>query len=361
MKRSPRPQDITWFLDLFGKGQLNLDPPYQRKSVWSPTDKRFFIDTIMNDYPAPPVFLHKTTDDDGRATYHVVDGKQRLQTIIDFTRNKIRIPDDFSNFNLRKKRWNELGTEDKRRFWDYEVVVEMLPDVTAPTVNNIFERINRNARKLTQQELRHAKYDGWFITTAEAEADKEEWRRFGVVTTGRSKRMLDVQFISELMAVTIKGELQGFDQDALDDLYAAYEDLADQPAFVEDDFRESLQTTTDYIRELLEIDSDLLTYLKIQNHLYTLWGYLTLEAGRRLTPEELVPPFRQFLDGVKARLADPLLAVTKAEAEDADQLAEMRYALNFRGASTDLPARRSRQDALVVALHGTEKSVDEGQ
>ena len=36
-------QDISWFLDLSRNGQLNLDPPYQRRSVWSPKDRRFFL------------------------------------------------------------------------------------------------------------------------------------------------------------------------------------------------------------------------------------------------------------------------------------------------------------------------------
>ena len=97
MARTISPQDVSWFLDLNEKGQLDLDPPYQRRSVWTPKDKRFFIDTILNNYPAPPIFLHKTLDDNGRATYHVVDGKQRLNTIIDFANNKIRIPDDFAD------------------------------------------------------------------------------------------------------------------------------------------------------------------------------------------------------------------------------------------------------------------------
>jgi hypothetical protein len=46
----------------------------------------------------------------------VVDGKQRLQTIIDFTRNQIRLPDDFADVNLQRKRWNDLSSEDKTRF-----------------------------------------------------------------------------------------------------------------------------------------------------------------------------------------------------------------------------------------------------
>jgi len=102
MARTLTMQDVSWFLDLHDKDQLNLNPAYQRRSVWSPRDRRFFIDTVLNNYPAPPVFLHKTSDEDGRPTYHVVDGKQRLQTLILFTQGKIRIPDDFADINLQK-------------------------------------------------------------------------------------------------------------------------------------------------------------------------------------------------------------------------------------------------------------------
>ena len=62
MDRRPTTQDITWLLDLERNSQLDLDPPYQRRSVWT-----------------RKVFLHKSMTDDGAATYHVVDGKQRLQ------------------------------------------------------------------------------------------------------------------------------------------------------------------------------------------------------------------------------------------------------------------------------------------
>jgi uncharacterized protein with ParB-like and HNH nuclease domain len=102
MARNLTTQDVSWFLDLYEKGQLNLDPAYQRRSVWSLRDRLFFIDTILNNYPAPRIFLHKTLDEQGRSTYHVVDGKQRLQTIIQFTQDKVRIPDDFADINLQK-------------------------------------------------------------------------------------------------------------------------------------------------------------------------------------------------------------------------------------------------------------------
>jgi len=67
-------KDVTWFLDLYRNEQLDLDPSYQRRSVWSLKDRKFFLDTIFKNYPCPAVFLHKEINEDaGKLIYHVVD------------------------------------------------------------------------------------------------------------------------------------------------------------------------------------------------------------------------------------------------------------------------------------------------
>lgn len=348
--------DISWFLDLNDKGQLNLDPPYQRRSVWSPKDKRFFIDTILNGYPAPPIFLHKTLEESGRATYHVVDGKQRLKTIIDFVDNKIRIPDDFSNIDLQKKRWNDLDRSYRETFWNYILIVEMIPDASEVSIKNIFERINRNSRKLMPQELRHAKYDGWFINEAESEAEKQEWKDFGMVTSARTKRMSDVQFVSELMSVTIKNEIEGFDQDRLDDICAEFDDLLDQSTFVLEDYKRKFENTKAYIKQSILIAPPVSELIKIQVHFYTLWSYLTLDTSRLLSADIFAPKYNKFLSDVSSYISGNFSI--NGEPSSYDQ-AVISYANNTKGASTDLPQRNARYRALVTAIHGDEVVRDE--
>lgn len=347
MTRTIAPQDVSWFLDLNEKGQLDLDPPYQRRSVWTQKDKRFFIDTILNNYPAPPVFLHKTLDDHGRATYHVVDGKQRLQTIIEFTANKLRIPDDFADVSLQKKRWNDLQRETKEKVWNYVLIVEMLPSVDAAFIRDTFERINRNSRKLERQEIRHAKYDGWLIGAAEAEAEKDEWRDFGVVTTARAKRMSDVQFISELFAVDLKGKLNGFDQDWLDELYADYEEPDEEALFVEDDFRNKFERNKSVIAKLIELRPDIENHIKGLAHFYSLWGFVSLQTTSQLDLGALAEAYLAFMTKVAAEIK----AATAEGGEQADVDETVRiYAANSRGASTDLTPRKARHDQLTRAL-----------
>lgn len=348
MSRSLTTQDVTWFLDLHDKGQLDLDPPYQRRSVWSPRDRRYFIDTILNNYPAPPIFLHKTLDENGRATYHVVDGKQRLQTIILFRDNKIAIPNDFSDVALQNKRWKTLEKGTRERFWNYVLIVEMLPDAGEASIRNTFERINRNSRKLTPQEMRHAKYDGWFIRAVEAEAVREEWKDFGVVTTGRTKRMADSQFISELFAVVIRDKISGFDQDDLDQVYADYDEIDEIDGFVEDDFYSKLAQAKGTLSDMIESEPRILNFLKSQGHFYTLWGVLVAESENLPLSTELSHRYFQMMSAVSEKLADPN---NENEAEGNTMLESVAgYAANFRGASTDKTQRLARHKALLATL-----------
>ena len=349
MARQLSPQDISWFLDLHDKGQLDLNPPYQRKSVWSPRDKRFFIDTILNGYPAPPVFLHKSLDANGRATYHVVDGKQRLQTVIDFRDNKVRIPDDFSDVALQKKRWSELQRDSKEKFWNYVIVVEMLPSVDEAAIRNIFERINRNSRKLTNQEMRHARYDGWYIGFVEGEAEKTFWREVGLVTAARSKRMADAQFLSELFAVNLKGEIQGFDQDAIDELYADYEELSEVGEFSEENFLSDVEKVKAVLIGMVKETPALLPFYKTQAHLYSLWAFIALEFERVEAVEGLSGKYLAFLQEVSNEIRDPI-QLPEGTAPDARLVAVRRYAVGARGATTDLTPRRDRHQSLVEAL-----------
>ena len=352
MSRAPTTQDISWFLDLHKKKQLNLDPPYQRRSVWSPRDKRFFIDTILNGYPAPPVFLHKTLDDEGNTTYHVVDGKQRLQTIIDFTENKVYIPDDFSDIKLQKKRWKDLEGVTRKKFWDYCLIAEMLPDVSDAAIRNIFERINRNSRKLTAQEMRHARYEGWFIRFVEAEAEKEEWKEFGVVTLARIKRMADVQFISELCAVVLNGDINDFSQDSLDNLYAEYEDITELGTFVEDDFVAEIARIKTAMSEMLQTEPELKNYFKTQAHFYSLWAHLHLEGKCETDTPALARHYQTFMIAVEK--VDPLQSLATEQGAlnqtAIDQQATI-YATNMRGASTDLMPRKKRHEGLTAGIN----------
>lgn len=352
MHRRPSTQDLTWLLDLANNGQLDLDPPYQRRSVWTRKDKQFFLDTIFRNFPSPAIFLHKSLDDAGKATYHVVDGKQRLTTILEFLDDRVRISSDFGDVRLDGMKWSDLkGEQDLRqRLWNYQITVEMIDVVDGAVVNEIFDRLNRNARKLTRQELRHAKFEGWLISEAEAESAREEWRELGVATTARAKRMVDNQFISELMLVVLEGQIFGFDQASLDDFYAKYEDPSDTaPDLDQDEFRAKFSRVRTYLVEINGHDGVVAARAKGFGNFYTLWAVAAL--GDNL-PDAAVAAerYEEFMAKVAELSEQQDLDAFLRGKPEGEYAVALRYFRNSRGASTDSGPRMERFEALQTAL-----------
>ncbi len=352
MQRRPSTQDITWLIDLDHNNQLDLNPPYQRRSVWTIRDKRYFLDTIFRNYPSPAIFLHKTVSELGKATYHVVDGKQRIQTILAFANDGIRIGKDFGDLRLDGKKWSDLGgdTDLKQRFWNYQVTVEFIDFIEGTIVNEVFDRLNRNARKLTRQELRHAKYDGWLIRQAEDETEQEKWQILGIQTPARTKRMVDTQFISELILVVLELRILGFDQDELDEFYAKYDDPAESDSeWNEDIFRQQFANITKHILDMENYNNSVTKYAKGFGHFYSLWTLLAL-APVLPHAQVVAENYATFMQKVETLASQKDLDTFLANAPPGEYTLPLIYSTNSRGASTDLGPREERFNALRTAV-----------
>jgi hypothetical protein len=76
-------RSIDQLLLSFRNRQINLTPGFQRKSVWTLPDRRRLIQSLIQGYPLPSIFLYQR-DYNGKLIYDVIDGKQRLETIFMF-------------------------------------------------------------------------------------------------------------------------------------------------------------------------------------------------------------------------------------------------------------------------------------
>lgn len=366
INRRPGSQDISWFLDQHNLKRLDLEPPYQRRSVWTSKDRRYFLDTLFRGYPCPPIYLHKTIDEAGGSIFHVVDGKQRIETIIKFAEGRLRIPDDYGDERLNNKRWKDIlnDTPLRNQFLNYPVVVEYFDDVDSSLVNEIFERMNKNSRKLTQQELRNARYDGWFSTEVEREVDEPVWKKVGIVTTGRARRMADVQFIAELFMVIIEKKIVGFDHALIDQTYATYED-PDNPDlnFDKEKFTERLSEARKIVAEIYEADNDIASFLSSVSNMYTLWAILVLYHDKLPDTQTLAARYSAFSHEVSAIAAQKKLdGEQSAEEEEpgaGDDLSgsPLGYSPEAhdyfdanQSATTEYPQRNKRLAALRRAL-----------
>lgn len=351
MDRQPALQTITWLLNLKKFDQLDLDPPYQRKSVWSLREKQRFLDTILRNYPSPALFLHVTYDEDGNVTYHVVDGKQRISTILDFVDGKIRLSKDMGDNRLDGAKWSDLASfpQIRKNFWTYQVTVEQIDDIQEPLVREIFERLNRNSRKLEAQELRHAQFDGWLISFLEEEAERPIWKDLKVSSRAKARRMGDVQQLSEFAQVIYENSVVGFDQDALTRMYSELEDPDEtNPDFDREDFKNNFESAAQFMLAMERSNACITTHATSRTNVYPLWCWIVLNA-----------PDIGEVEAVANKYADFMVRFTEARqgasgdisTEPADFDANVQlYLRNFTGASTEAPQRLARYSALSAVL-----------
>lgn len=189
-------------------GLLVLAPDFQRRFVWTQPHQEEFLDTVLQGYPFPEIYV-STGDVDiskMRTVRHVIDGQQRLTTI----RNYI---DGTSERPLSKiKSYAELTDDQKRDFLSYEVVVRDLGKIDNDTIREVFRRINLTKFKLDSIEIHNAVYDGAYISVAKEVLDSTDLSIFGVFRESEFSRMADLHFVLLVMSTIEAGGY--FSQDA---------------------------------------------------------------------------------------------------------------------------------------------------
>jgi hypothetical protein len=148
---------------LFNSINYTLQPSFQRRKRWDNSKKSKLMESFIINVPVPPVFLYEVDF----AKFEVMDGLQRISTIIDFYNDKLELSDldEWSELNGRK--YSELPEKIKegidRRYLSSIILLKesAKDDLQANKMKKlVFERLNSGGVKLSPQETRNALFDG---------------------------------------------------------------------------------------------------------------------------------------------------------------------------------------------------------
>ena len=132
---------------------IDLDPPYQRLSVWDRTKQQRFIDSVINGVDTPKLYFHDITGYPGasaRYRFSVIDGKQRLLSLWAFISNELPLPSDFVYFDNESYEAAGLTYEQllsrfpnlRARFDDFEVPITLVEADNDEFIEQLFWRLN---------------------------------------------------------------------------------------------------------------------------------------------------------------------------------------------------------------------------
>ena len=250
MTRRHNFQTFSWFHDLNQRGLLDLDPPYQRRSVWNQSFKDYFVETVILGYPSPAIFLFEELSEDGRSVFHVVDGKQRLTTLLEFANDNFPIKDGAKVPRLSGLYFSGLDSERKKSVWGYEFLVEYIPTNDEDIIDAMFDRLNRNVAKLSPQELRHARFDGEFMSAVE---ELSEWmerqlpKNFPRIAAQSRRQMKEVELVALILLWLEKKDARSYSQTELDKAFSDRDDDWEEKKDVEDAFRDTISFMNEII------------------------------------------------------------------------------------------------------------------
>ena len=229
MKRNSTNWNVEHVEKLKRFDEIDFNPKYQRNYVWNDKQKVYLIDSILNDYPLPKVFARSVTNDDGTSFYEIIDGQQRLKTIILFINNEFSLskkkhpkPDVFDD-SFDNKYFKDLERKDKISIMQYILSVDLI-EASEIETKEMFMRLNLINTKLTPQELLNAQYDGDFKKLVYKLADDyvDDFVDNKLLTAAGVKRMKDAQMVSTLIISQLRGCTNK--RDEFDNIYKNYDD-----------------------------------------------------------------------------------------------------------------------------------------
>jgi hypothetical protein len=157
---------LPQIVDFIAKDQwMNLQPEYQRRQVWDKAKQSRFIESLLMNLPVPPIFLFESEYN----RYEVMDGQQRLSSILAFYQNRLKLTGLEHWKELQGKQYLDLPPKlqrglDRRRISAVVLQTPLASTKTAELRQIVFERLNTGGQRLNAQELRNCLYSSPFAS-----------------------------------------------------------------------------------------------------------------------------------------------------------------------------------------------------
>ncbi len=203
-------------------------PEFQRRDAWSRRRKSRYIESLILGFPVPQIILAERLEK--RGSYLVLDGKQRLLSILQFTGNNEGSKNN--NFRLQGlevlKDFNKNNLSDINRDSNLKYILEPFYNqpIRSVVIRNwpgpsflhmLFVRLNSETLPLSPQELRQALFPGEFVKFADEASRKSPAIKLllGLNPDEPDLRMRDVELLVRYLAFSLnlsehRGSLKGF-------------------------------------------------------------------------------------------------------------------------------------------------------
>lgn len=211
------PQSVFQYVREYKQGRIKLDPEYQRNLVWNKEKKSRFIESIILNFPLPPIYVHEQID----GSYVIIDGLQRTHTLDVFLKNELQLVGLKALKQFNDKYFKDLPKSIQAKIERKKINFYILkPSVPFEVIYELFDRINTGGTLLNRQEVRNGIFTGKSTRLLKKLSEKDYFRT--AIDNGLSpKRMKDREVILRYLSFKLfgyqayEGDLSGFLEKAL--------------------------------------------------------------------------------------------------------------------------------------------------
>ncbi|MFC1825519.1 DUF262 domain-containing protein [Thermodesulfobacteriota bacterium] len=233
--------------------EMAIQPKYQRRrQPWPPNAQTALIDTVLNNFPIPPVYLRDYVTNEGRRQKEIIDGQQRISIITGFYNDMFVLSNNIFDPEFKGCKYSQLPEEDQMLIEDFEVSFISIRGALEGDVVSIFSRLNSFSLPLNSQEKRNSKFAGEIKTIIYELATEYNtfWMNSRVLSTAQIARMHDALLVSELIYTILYG-YQAARSAALDKMYKDFDEEFPHKRHIYDSFNK----TVTILGNLFEIQS----------------------------------------------------------------------------------------------------------
>lgn len=259
-----QPKTVQSIYSWYSEDRLSVNRRYQRKLVWTQEEKQRLVESVLRKFPVPAILLAET----GTGEYEIIDGLQRLHTLVSFIENGFPTLDgtffDVSQFPTAKSRSDDgafsvadggvIPAREVSTFLDYSMAISIMRGATESEIDDVFGRINTYGHRLSDQERRQAGVQDEFSNLVrelacevrgdassdvlglaqmpsisidlpmskhgyDVVADQVFWVEQGILRSTDLRDSMDEQCIADIAGSIIGGSLLDRSKDALDAVY----------------------------------------------------------------------------------------------------------------------------------------------
>lgn len=152
--------------------ELKVNHEYQRAGrLWPRTAKSYFIDTILKGFPFPKVYFYEGIDKEQRKPKReIVDGQQRIGTIMEFVEDKFSLAS--TSVEFEGLTFSDLTEQKRDEFLSYPVSVDVIRNADRSEILEMFRRMNAYTLPLNEAEKRNSDFFGEFKSWVNTMADE---------------------------------------------------------------------------------------------------------------------------------------------------------------------------------------------